>query len=461
MYISLLTAGIVVALGGIATVGFGIPINAFSLGNTLILAGTTAFVGGMLLVGLAFAVRQLKRIANALQPIERARARAASQAGSRRPASSAPARAGQPRPPQAGMPTPPVPVPVPMPTPAMPDVSRQEAAHPSALADDRSEPAAGTGETRGPAAAPSAPRPPLDWLRSRANASEPAKAGAAKDGVSKTDEVSKAGAISEPPVVDLDDEAPLSPRAPAQPSLSPLASLALPPEDDARAFRPGVGEETGIATGEEAAAGPERVARAERREPRLFEAAWPGVRRDRTRDTVIPMDDMLADRPIPDEELEAKIAEALAETVGDRNEAGSTPVAGQPDAPGAAAVEQQAPTDETMASADREDDDMQDSSVTAASDSETIEVAEVEVSQTVAIEETGSEPVPAQDEPAGSTLQQRELAAERPVAVLKSGVIDGMAYTLYADGSIEADLPQQGTMRFGSVEALRDHLERV
>jgi hypothetical protein len=32
-----------------------------------------------------------------------------------------------------------------------------------------------------------------------------------------------------------------------------------------------------------------------------------------------------------------------------------------------------------------------------------------------------------------------------------------MAYTLYSDGSIEADLPQ-GMMRFPSIDALRRHL---
>ena len=46
----------------------------------------------------------------------------------------------------------------------------------------------------------------------------------------------------------------------------------------------------------------------------------------------------------------------------------------------------------------------------------------------------------------------------RPVAILKSGVVDGMAYTLYADGSIEAQLPQ-GTVRFGSIAELRSHIE--
>jgi hypothetical protein len=46
----------------------------------------------------------------------------------------------------------------------------------------------------------------------------------------------------------------------------------------------------------------------------------------------------------------------------------------------------------------------------------------------------------------------------RSVAILKSGVVDGMAYTLYADGSIEAQLPQ-GTVRFGSIAELRAHIE--
>jgi hypothetical protein len=45
------------------------------------------------------------------------------------------------------------------------------------------------------------------------------------------------------------------------------------------------------------------------------------------------------------------------------------------------------------------------------------------------------------------------------VAVLKSGVVDGMAYTLYVDGSIEAELPD-GTLRFASINALREHLEK-
>jgi hypothetical protein len=64
--------------------------------------------------------------------------------------------------------------------------------------------------------------------------------------------------------------------------------------------------------------------------------------------------------------------------------------------------------------------------------------------------------------------QINEAAPEAPqaaipetteVSILKSGVVDGMAYTLYSDGSIEADLPQ-GALRFGSITELRNHIEQ-
>jgi hypothetical protein len=50
-------------------------------------------------------------------------------------------------------------------------------------------------------------------------------------------------------------------------------------------------------------------------------------------------------------------------------------------------------------------------------------------------------------------------AQNAPVAILKSGVVDGMAYTLYVDGSIEAELPQ-GTLHFASINELREHLAK-
>ena len=49
-------------------------------------------------------------------------------------------------------------------------------------------------------------------------------------------------------------------------------------------------------------------------------------------------------------------------------------------------------------------------------------------------------------------------AATTPDAtVYKSGVIDGMAYALFMDGSIEAELPQ-GKVRFASVDELQKYL---
>jgi hypothetical protein len=66
---------------------------------------------------------------------------------------------------------------------------------------------------------------------------------------------------------------------------------------------------------------------------------------------------------------------------------------------------------------------------------------------------------------APSPVEERQSAPpaapaeeQRSVTILKSGVVDGMAYTLYADGSIEARLPQ-GLVRFGSIAQLRAHIE--
>ena len=62
--------------------------------------------------------------------------------------------------------------------------------------------------------------------------------------------------------------------------------------------------------------------------------------------------------------------------------------------------------------------------------------------------------------PAGAAPARRaEPEKPRTVAILKSGVVDGMGYTLYVDGSIEAELPQ-GTLRFASINELRSHLEK-
>ena len=68
MMVVLLVAGIGFLLAGLVAIGFGIPINEFGFGNTLILAGTVAACTGMLLLGLWTAVKELKTIARRLGP---------------------------------------------------------------------------------------------------------------------------------------------------------------------------------------------------------------------------------------------------------------------------------------------------------------------------------------------------------------------------------------------------------
>jgi len=63
---------------------------------------------------------------------------------------------------------------------------------------------------------------------------------------------------------------------------------------------------------------------------------------------------------------------------------------------------------------------------------------------------------------AGAAAADRSPPAapdQPPVTILKSGVVDGMAYSLYSDGSIEAQLPE-GLMRFASIDELRAHLDQ-
>lgn len=65
-------------------------------------------------------------------------------------------------------------------------------------------------------------------------------------------------------------------------------------------------------------------------------------------------------------------------------------------------------------------------------------------------------------EPNAAAAERAPGRTEEPppgVTVLKSGVVDGMAYSLYSDGSIEAQMPE-GMMRFASIDDLRAHLDQ-
>ena len=80
----------------------------------------------------------------------------------------------------------------------------------------------------------------------------------------------------------------------------------------------------------------------------------------------------------------------------------------------------------------------------------------------------GNNPTPAAELPAliperyvppSPPRRDAPVAETADVTVLKSGVVDGMAYSLYSDGSIEAQMPE-GMMRFSSIDELRDHLDQ-
>ena len=66
-------------------------------------------------------------------------------------------------------------------------------------------------------------------------------------------------------------------------------------------------------------------------------------------------------------------------------------------------------------------------------------------------------PAPKPPAPLRPPLKPPAVATTPDATVYKSGVIDGMAYTLFMDGSIEAELPQ-GKVRFGSVDELQKYL---
>ena len=62
-------------------------------------------------------------------------------------------------------------------------------------------------------------------------------------------------------------------------------------------------------------------------------------------------------------------------------------------------------------------------------------------------------------EPARERFQPPRRSDASSVTIVKSGVVDSMAYSLYSDGSIEAQMPE-GMVRFASIDELRAHLDQ-
>jgi hypothetical protein len=100
------------------------------------------------------------------------------------------------------------------------------------------------------------------------------------------------------------------------------------------------------------------------------------------------------------------------------------------------------------------------------------ELAQETMAQQSVVQEPAQEPAAHESVVSAPAARERGVAAlpavasnvppeeaPEPITVLKSGIVDGMAYTLYSDGSIEAQLPQ-GLLRFGSISELRAHIEQ-
>lgn len=358
MYVFLLLLSVISTAVGLFAVGFGLMPYELSLGNALVVAGAIAIIGGMVLFGLAAAVRQLHRITDALGSRAAPARRPAAGEGAAAAARQAPgSRTGYP----------------PRPDPR----------------DARVDP--GAAEPRAAAAPAELPQgePPE---RARPNLF-----GAARGG--------------EPPIVEEHEAVPLAPsRGPA----AAVSRGALPRAEPAGEPRP-TPADIMARLSNLAVVPPRLAARPEPQWAPSLERPAPEQRsrqNPNTFDAVWPADGRTARPSQPEAIARAPRAEA------------------RPD-----------PRPEPR-----------------------IDV--VPESR----QEPRMEPPVARDRverPVGGAPRERiepslppPAAEPRMIAILKSGVIDGMAYTLYTDGSIEAELPQ-GTMRFASIDELRAHLENA
>jgi hypothetical protein len=342
MHAFLLSIGVMATAIGMFTIGFGIPINEFSFGNTLIIAGTVSVIGGLILIGIAAAVRELRRIANVV-----------------------------------GVRTP---------------TRRPEPADPLAP---------GVGLRNGPGLARgSLPQKPNVESPSREPRSAeprlpaaPADNGTAEElptGRPRPNILPLMRAIADAAVMEEADSVPLSPQALARaavlgPARSERAADVKPAQQPVTKLTGGTSaalRSVALESPRVADRWADKPQQAEKpQHPHLFDTLWPPGSKV---DAVFGGEAIVSD---PKSKSEAKPkSEPKSKSEAERIE----PV---------------------ISVGDKRDDPR----VT-----------------TTAIE----------------------------LSVLKSGVIDGMGYTLYTDGTIDAQL-SEGTMRFSSIDALRDHLEKI
>jgi hypothetical protein len=360
MSVILLILGIVVAAAGIATIGFGIPINEFTLGTTLIITGTTALTGGLILIGLSAVVSELGRVAEGLKT--------RSVRGA--------ARADEAQEPILQPPTQPLTQPVSQ--PMLPPVASAAPviAPPAVAAGPRPPPQSSMPNRPAPEIPVSQPRQPEYYPQAAAPSAVEVSAAAIerlRSSIPRTERPR----VEPSEVADIEG-VPLSPNGATHhraPQPRPPVAEPLPEPRTVAEDRTGGAAEALKASRLDFLFRSKAAGRPTP-QPENFDAFWP------------------------------------ADGRGSRN----PPAASEP-APRADQLEQRA---------------------------------------------DHAPPPPAQS-PAQDHVPDRRrdaLPQEEPQApsILKSGVVDGMAYTLYSDGSIEAKLPH-GTVRFGSIAELRAHIE--
>jgi hypothetical protein len=397
MYALILALGIIAGVIGVFTIGLGIAVFQSSVGNSLIIAGTVAAIGGMILFGLAAAVRQLGRIVDAIgpRPVAAPRRQPAPESVEGAPAARRPAPPYPPRPENREARPEMRPAP-PAPAPAM--------------------------------EGPEPPPPPIERPR-------PNIFGVARG-------------TGEPPMMEEEDETvPLAPNRTPAPS-----GRAAPPPRPERMLEP--------------RPEPKPEFRPEPK-PEFRPEPRPEFRPE-------PMPERMSEpmpepRPTPaSEPRPASPADIMARLAN----LASTPA--RPTPPPRPEPPRPLPASERPPEP-RPRPNMFDSlwpadpRATRPSQSETIARAPKAESRPEPKSDVRPEPKPdlrfeppreRNEAPVSREPMMPPPAEQRPIAILKSGVIDGMAYTLYTDGSIEAELPQ-GTMRFGSIEELRAHLENT
>jgi hypothetical protein len=404
MYAFLLSLSVISTAIGVFAIGFGVPNHEFGLGNTLIVSGAVAVVGGMVMLGLAAAVRQLRRIADGLAPRPAApRRQAVAENGEAPPVSrQAPAQR--------------------IPYPPRPDAreGRSDARPAVPQAADLPEP------------------PPMPMERPRPNIFGVARA------------------AGDPPEMEEPEAVPLAPnRMPAAPMpAAPMGRGAPPmaePPSEPRSSEPRSSPADIMARLSNLAASPprpaprpepprapaptERPATEQRPRPNMFDALWPAevrAARQSQPETIAraPKPDLRSE-PSPEPRQEPKVDVKPEPKLDIRPEP-------KPEFKSEFRPEFK-PEFRPEPRSEPRPEPRPDLRFEPPMARERNEPA-----VNVALREQMAPPV----------------AEPRPIAILKSGVIDGMAYTLYTDGSIEAELPQ-GTMRFGSIDELRAHLEKT